>query len=96
MVCNAIPFLGIYRDFGVYGWLEFSFYRPVKIPFYAEGLKAVLDSEELKLGEGWLHFNREREVAVEVARLCADVQQSLSVLRRKKPSCFAEGLQFLF
>ncbi len=61
LVFNAIPFLGIDSDFGdkVYGWLEFSFYSPVKIPFYAEGLKAVLDAKKLKLGEGWggwLHF----------------------------------------
>ena len=58
LVFNAIPFLGIDSGFGdkVYGWLEFSFYSPVKIPFYAEGLKAVVDAKELKLGEGWLHF----------------------------------------
>lgn len=55
---NAIPFLGIDSDFWykVHGWLAFSFFSPVKIPFYAEGLKAVIDAKELKLGEGWLHF----------------------------------------
>ena len=63
LVLNAIPFLFLWGEglsFDFDGYWEFCFYSPIRIPFYADGLKAVLGED--KYGEvlwgidkGWLN-----------------------------------------
>ena len=64
LVLNAIPFLffwgeGLSFDFD--GYWEFCFLSPTRIPFYADGLNAVLGEDRYGevlwgIGKGWLNF----------------------------------------
>ena len=60
LVLNAIPFLFFWGEglsLGFDGYWEFCFYSPIRIPFYADGLKAVLGEDRYGevLWEGWLN-----------------------------------------
>ena len=63
LVLNAIPFLFLWGEglsFDFDGYLEFCFYSPIRILFYADGLKAVLGEDRYGevlwgIDKGWLN-----------------------------------------
>ncbi len=64
LVLNAIPFLFLWGEglsFDFDGYWEFCFYSPIRILFYADGLKAVLGEDRYGevlwgIDQGWLNF----------------------------------------